>query len=39
MDRIERLEREVGQLKEELRQCCDIEAVDVHNANATGPEH
>ena len=32
LDRIERLEREVGRLKEELRQSRDPEAVDAHNA-------
>ena len=31
-DRIERLEREVGRLKEELRQSRDPGAVDAHNA-------
>ena len=30
LDRIERLEREVGQLKEELRQSRDTSAVDAH---------
>ena len=31
LDRIERLEREVGQLKEELRQSRDTGPVDNHN--------
>ena len=31
LDRIERLEREVGQLKEELRQSRDTGPVDAHN--------
>jgi hypothetical protein len=31
LDRIERLEREVGQLKEELRQSRDTGPVDTHN--------
>ena len=31
LDRIERLEREVGQLKEELRQSRETEPVDTHN--------
>ncbi len=30
LDRIERLEREVGRLKEELRQSRDLAAVDAH---------
>ena len=34
LDRIERLEREVGRLKEELRQSRDPEAVDAHNVSA-----
>lgn len=34
LDRIERLEREVGQLKEELRQ-----SRDAHNGSAAGLEH
>ncbi len=33
-DRIERLEREVGQLKKELRQGRDTGPVDAHNGNA-----
>ena len=40
LDRIERLEREVGRLKEEMRQSRDPEgAVDAHNASAAGLEH
>jgi len=39
LDRIERLEREVGQLKEELRQSRDPGPVDVHNGSAAGLEH
>ncbi len=39
LDRIERLEREVGQLKEELRQSRDPGAVDAHNDSAAGLEH
>ena len=39
MDRIERLEREVGQLKEELRQSRDTEPVHAHNDSAAGLEH
>ena len=31
LDRIERLEREVGRLKEELRQSRDTRPVDAHN--------
>ncbi len=34
LDRIERLEREVGRLKEELRQSRDLVAVDAHSAGA-----
>ena len=34
LDRIERLEREVGQLKEELRQSRDTGPVDAHNGSA-----
>jgi hypothetical protein len=37
-DRIERLEREGGQLKEELRQSRDTGAVDTHNGSAAGRE-
>lgn len=33
LDRIERLEREVGRLKEEVRQGRDPEAADAHNAS------
>ena len=36
LDRIERLEREVGQLKEELRQSRDTGPFDAHNGNADG---
>lgn len=36
LDRIERLEREVGQLKEEMRQSRDPHPVDAHNGNADG---
>jgi polyhydroxyalkanoate synthesis regulator phasin len=39
LDRIERLEREVGQLKEELRQIRDTAPVDAHNGSAAGLEH
>ena len=39
LDRIERLEREVGQLKEELRQSRDTGPVDAHNGSAAGLEH
>jgi HAMP domain-containing protein len=38
LDRIERLEREVGRLKEEMRQSRDPGAVDAHNASAAAPE-
>jgi hypothetical protein len=38
LDRIERLEREVGQLKEELRQSRDTGPVDAHNDSAAGLE-
>ncbi|WP_369721351.1 hypothetical protein AB8Z38_30685 [Bradyrhizobium sp. LLZ17] len=34
LDRIERLEREVGRLKEEMRQSRDPGAADAHNADA-----
>ena len=34
LDRIERLEREVGQLKKELRQSRDTGPVDAHNGSA-----
>jgi hypothetical protein len=37
LDRIEHLEREVGQLKEELRQSRDTRPVDAHSA--AGLEH
>ena len=39
LDRIERLEREVGRLKEEMRQSQDPGSVDAHNASAAGLEH
>jgi hypothetical protein len=39
MDRMERLEQEVGQLKEELRQSRDTGPVDAHNDRAAGVEH
>jgi hypothetical protein len=39
LDRIERLEREVGQLKEELRQSRGTAPVDTHNGSAAGLEH
>ncbi len=39
LDRIERLEREVRQLKEELHQSRDTGLVDAHNAGAAGLEH
>jgi hypothetical protein len=39
LDRIERLEREVGQLKEELRQRHDTGPADARNGSAAGPEH
>jgi uncharacterized protein Yka (UPF0111/DUF47 family) len=39
LDRIERLEREAGQLKEELRQSRDTAPVDAHNGSAAGLEH
>jgi len=38
LDRIERLEREVGQLKEEVRQSRDTGPVDTHNGSAAGLE-
>ena len=39
LDRIERLEREVGRLNGELRQSRDPGAVDAHNASAAALEH
>ena len=39
LDRIERLEREVGRLKEEMRQSRDPGAVDAQNAIAAALEH
>jgi hypothetical protein len=36
LDRVERLEREVGQLKEELRQSRDTGPFDPHNGSADG---
>ncbi len=38
LDRLERLEREVGQLKEELRRSRDMGPVDAHNGSAAGLE-
>jgi hypothetical protein len=39
LDRIERLEKEVGRLKEELRQNRNPEVGDAHIASAAAPEH
>jgi HAMP domain-containing protein len=39
LDRIKRLEREVGRLKDELRQSQDSAAVDPQNHSAAAPEH
>ncbi|MGA2996591.1 hypothetical protein [Bradyrhizobium sp.] len=39
LHRIERLEREVEELKEELRQSRDTAPVDAHNGSAVGLEH
>ena len=39
LDRIERLEREVGRLKEEMRQSRDPGAVDAQNAIVAALEH
>ena len=39
LDRIERLEREVGRLKEEVRQSRDPGAVDADNASDAALEH
>ncbi len=39
LDRIERLEREVVQLREELRQSRDTGPTDAHNDSAAGLEH
>ena len=39
LDRIESLEREVGRLKEELRQSRDTGPVDAHSGSAAGLEH
>ena len=39
LDRIERLEREVGRLKEELRQSRNPRAGETHNASMAAPEH
>ena len=39
LDRTECLEREVEQLKEELRQSRNTGPVDAHNGSAAGPEH
>ena len=38
-DRIDRLEQEVEQLKEELRQSRDTGPVDAHKGSAAGLEH
>jgi hypothetical protein len=38
LDRIERLEREMGRLKEEMRQSRDPGTVDAHNAGAAARE-
>ena len=38
LDRIERLEREVGRLKDEMRQGRDPGAVDAHNASTAALE-
>ena len=39
LDRIERLEREVGELKEELRRSRDAGPVDANDGSAAGFEH
>ncbi len=39
LDRIERLEREVGQLKEELRQSRHSETVGAHDTGVSTLEH
>jgi hypothetical protein len=39
LDRLERLEREVGRLKEEIRQSRDPEAVAAHNTSNAAREH
>lgn len=39
LDRIERLEREVGQLKEELRRNRDERAVDARSSSSARLEH
>lgn len=39
LDRIESLEREVGRLKEEVRQSRDAGPVDAHNGSAAALEH
>ena len=39
LDRIERLEREVERLKEEMRQSRDPGAVDAHSASPAALEH
>jgi hypothetical protein len=39
LDRIERLEREVGQLKEELRQSRETGPFDARKGSAAGLEH
>jgi hypothetical protein len=38
LDRIERLEREVARLNDELRQSRNPEAGDAHNASAAAPD-
>ena len=39
LDRINHLEREMGQLREELRQSRDTGLSDAHNVSAAGIEH
>jgi hypothetical protein len=39
LDRIERLEREVGQLREELRESRDPGTIPAHDLGAAGLEH
>ena len=38
LDRVERMEREVERLKEEMRQSREPEAGDAHNASAAVPD-